>query len=83
MNEQTIYARLTGIFREVFDDDSIVLLPETTALDIDDWDSQAMITLVVAIEASFGISFRTAEIEGLESVRKLVELIESKCKVAG
>lgn len=81
MSDQEIYNALTGIFREVFDDDGIVLTPETTAQDIRGWDSQAMITLVVAVEDRFGITFRTSEIEHLESVGHFVELISSKCKV--
>ena len=81
MSEQAIYETLTEIFRDVFDDDTIVLSPETTAQDISGWDSQAMITLVVAVESRFGITFRTAEIEGLESVREFVALIASKSKV--
>jgi acyl carrier protein len=80
MNEQGIYEALTGIFREIFDDDTIVLSPDTTAQDINGWDSQAMITLVVAIESRFGITFRTAEIEALESVGEFAELIAAKCK---
>jgi acyl carrier protein len=83
MNEQAIYETLTDIFREVFDDDTIVLFPEMTASDVSGWDSQAMITLVVAAESRLGISVRTAEVEGLESVRDFAELINSKCKVAG
>jgi acyl carrier protein len=80
MNEEAIYDALNGIFREVFDDDTIVLTPETTAQDIIGWDSTAMITLVVATEMRIGIRFRTAEIETLESVGQFAELIASKCK---
>jgi acyl carrier protein len=82
MIHDEIYSELTRIFREVFDDDRIVLGPATTADDIEGWDSQAMITLVVAAEARFGISFRTAEIEQLNNVQQFVNLIASKCRVA-
>jgi acyl carrier protein len=81
MNEEAIYAALTDIFRDVFDDDTIVLTPETTSQDIRGWDSQAMITLVIATESHFGITFRTAEIETLRSVGEFAELIASKSKV--
>jgi len=77
----TVHEMLTEIFREVFDDESITLEPNTTAEDIEGWDSQAMITLIVAVEARFGISFRTAEIEQLDSVGSFVDLIASKWKV--
>lgn len=79
MTEQKIYAALTGVFRDVFDDDRITIGPETTASDIDGWDSQAHVTLVVATEMKFGIRFRTAEFEKLRNVGDFVRLIESKC----
>lgn len=79
MTEQDIYAELTGVFRDVFDDDKITLGPETTAADIDGWDSHAHVTLIVATEMKFGIRFRTAEFETLQNVGDFVRLIERKC----
>ena len=79
MTEQKIYATLTGVFQDVFDDEKITIGPETTANDIDGWDSQAHVTLVVATEMKFGIRFRTAEFEMLRNVGDFVRLIESKC----
>lgn len=78
MTEQQIFTELTGIFRDVFDDDTITIGPETTAADIDGWDSQAHVTLVVATEMKFGIRFRTAEFETLLNVGDFVRLIERK-----
>jgi acyl carrier protein len=80
MNHAAIYEALTGIFREVFDDDTINIAPSTTARDIRGWDSQAMINLVVATEQRFAIVFRTAEIEQLDSVGNFVDLITAKCR---
>jgi len=78
MTEQEIYQGLTAVFRDVFDDDSIVIGANTTANDIDGWDSQAHVTLVVATEVRFGIRFRTAELEQLRNVGDFVRLIETK-----
>lgn len=78
MQQPEIYQRLTGIFHEVFGDDSIVLTPETTATDIPDWDSANHISLVVGAEARFGIRFKTAELEELRNVGEFVELIGKK-----
>ena len=78
MTEAETYAELTGVFREVFDDETLTIRPETTANDISDWDSQANITLIVAAEQRFGISFRTAEIESLRNIGEFVRLIQSK-----
>lgn len=83
MTEADTYTELTGIFREVFDDETLVIGPQTTAEDIADWDSQAHITLIVATEQRFGISFRTAEMEGLRNIGEFVHLIQLKRARAG
>lgn len=81
MTDAEITAKLTDIFRDVFDDDSIVLRPDMTADDIEGWDSMSHITLVVAAEQAFGVKFPTAEIEELHDVSDFIRLIA--VKVAG
>lgn len=78
MTEQEIFRELSAVFRDVFDDETIALRPETTADDIDGWDSQAHVTLVVATEMRFGIKFRTAELEALHNVGDFVRLIHAR-----
>jgi acyl carrier protein len=74
------YKQLTEIFRDLFDDESIILTPDTTAADIPDWDSLHHINLIVAVEGRFGIKFKTAELEVLHNVGDLAGLIEQKTK---
>lgn len=57
MTEEEIYSRLNEVFRDVFDDEEITVDEQTTADDIDDWDSLAQISLIAAIESEFGIRF--------------------------
>jgi len=78
VTENQVLAELTNIFHEIFGDDSITLTPETTAEDIDRWDSFNHINILVASEMRFGIKFQTAEVEGLRNVGHLVELIAKK-----
>ncbi|MDB5799935.1 MAG: acyl carrier protein [Rhodocyclales bacterium] len=78
MDNQAIYDRLTEIFHDVFDDDSIVVTPELTASDIDEWDSLTHIRLVVSIERSFHLKFSAAEVGRLKNVGEFVELIRMK-----
>ncbi|WP_312479042.1 acyl carrier protein [Stutzerimonas nitrititolerans] len=78
MTPADILDALTQLFHDVFDDDGIKLTPETTANDIDGWDSQAHVTLIVAAEQRFGIRFRTAELESLRNVGHFVQLIGAK-----
>jgi acyl carrier protein len=78
MNETQILEALTQVFRDVFDDDDIVLTAATTAQDVEGWDSQAHVNLIVAAEMRFGVRFRTAELESLHDVGQFARLIESK-----
>ncbi len=82
MTHDDIYAELTQVFRDVFDDDDITLTAATTAEDVPGWDSQAHVNLVVAVETRFGIRFRTAELEALHDVGDVVALIAAKRKGA-
>jgi acyl carrier protein len=77
-DETEIYKRLNEIFRDIFDDDSINLTPETTAADIPEWDSFNHVNISVACEAAFGIRFKAAELEELRNVGELVHFIEQK-----
>jgi len=78
MQPSEIYSGLTTIFRNIFDDESIVLKPTTTVNDIADWDSLNHINIIVAAETKFGVKFKTAEIESLQTIETLAGLIESK-----
>lgn len=72
------YKKLTKVFREVFDDDSIELTPETTANDIEDWDSIEHINLITAVEDAFGMRFQMREVSGMKNVGEMVQIIESR-----
>ena len=78
MTDVEILTQLGGIFRQIFDEDGIVLTMDTTASDIKEWDSFNHINLTVAVEEHFGIKFKTAEIESLRNVGDFVRLIQTK-----
>ena len=78
MTDNEILLRLTGIFRDVFDDPAIVLDLDTTADDVPGWDSMSQVTLAIEIEHSLSVKFRAAEMEALCSIRQLVELIRPR-----
>lgn len=78
MNETEILNALNQVFKDVFDDDNITVTDETTAEDIEGWDSQAHVNLIVAAEVRFGIRFRTAELESLHNVGEFARLIGTK-----
>lgn len=78
MNDAEIYETLTTVFRQVLEDDSIELTPETTADDVDGWDSMNHIFIVVELEKRFGVKFQAAEMEELKNVGELAGLIKQK-----
>ena len=82
MQNDHLYRQLTAIFRDVFDDDSIELTPETTASDIQGWDSVAHVDLIVSIETRLKIKFKTSEIGSLHNVGQLVGVIEYKLETS-
>jgi acyl carrier protein len=78
MDKSQIYTRLTELFEDVFDEDSIKLTPDLSAKDVDGWDSLTHIRLILTVEKAFKIKFSTSEIGKLENVGGLVALIEAR-----
>ena len=83
MQQQEIYAQLTSLFHDVFDDDTLTLTPSLTAASVPEWDSFNHINLIVAVEARFKIKFQTAELESMNNVGHLATLIEKKLAATG
>ena len=71
-------ARLNDVFQEVFDDDEIAINRQTTADNVEGWDSMMHVTLLINIEKAFGIKFTSAEVARLASVGDLLDLIAAK-----
>lgn len=79
MTEERIWQRLTGVFHDVFSDSEIAIRPETTAKDVEDWDSLSNIQLLVAIEKAFkGVKFNTGEVANMRNVGEMVAVIKQR-----
>lgn len=78
MDHASIKQEITDIFEEVMDLEDVALTDDTTANDIEEWDSLSHIRLIIAIERSFGIKFSNAEIESLKKFGDLVALVGRK-----
>lgn len=74
----SIEATLTGIFRMVFDDDTIQIRPDMNANDVDGWDSLSHVNLITTIEAKFNIRFSQKELLKQRNVGDLIGDIERK-----
>ena len=73
-----ILKRLGDLFQGEFDDDDLVITPQTTARDVDAWDSLMHVDLLLTVEKEFGVRFSSFEVAALKDVRELITLIESK-----
>lgn len=78
MTREEIMESLTEIFRDVFDDDALEISDNTTAADIEDWDSLEHINLVVAIEKKFSIKFVLDEVGKMKNVGEMADTILAK-----
>ena len=78
MSREEITRSLTEVFRDVFDNDTLVIGDATTARDVDGWDSLHHINLVVAVEKHFKVKLTTREVNGLNNVGDMISLIEKK-----
>jgi acyl carrier protein len=78
METNEIVSRLTPIFRDVFNDDALVVNETMTAADVPSWDSLSNINMIVAVEKAFGAKFSIKDVRNLKNVGELIELIKRK-----
>ena len=78
MSREDVYKRLNFVFRDVFDDDTIIVNDNTTSNDIEDWDSLEHINLIVAVEQEFNIKFKRNEVITRKNVGEMVDIIISR-----
>jgi acyl carrier protein len=78
MTTEQLIQDLQEIFCDVFELDTITIDANTSALDIEEWDSLTHIQLVVSVEKKYKIRFNSAEIQTWENVGKMVDSIQQK-----
>ena len=78
MSRNEVVERLNEVFQDVFDDETIVVEENTTAEDIEDWDSLEHINLIVAVERHFGMKFSMGEVTGMKNVGAMADLIAER-----
>ena len=73
MKHDMILQILTSIFREIFDDDELNINRETTALDIEEWDSLNQIKIILACEKAFNVRLKPREITAMENIGDMID----------
>ena len=85
MTENAILEKLQSVFRDVFEDDELSINRQSSADDVDGWDSLMHVSLMINVEREFGVKFSTTQVASLKDVGELVDLLESRlaAKAAG
>jgi len=78
MSRDEIYERLNEVFRDVFDEEDLTVDDETTAADVDGWDSHMHISLIDAVEEEFDIRFDMKTVVKMKNVGEMVDVIEQE-----
>ncbi len=78
MNRSELLTTLNKIFADTLDEDNIVLTEQSTADDVEGWDSLSHVQLVVAVEKHFKIRFTAKEIQSWKNVGELIDSISAK-----
>lgn len=78
MERNEVIEKLTTIFREVFNDNNLVINDGMTANDVENWDSLTHMLMITKVEEVFGIKFKLKELNKLKRVGDLVMCVESK-----
>ncbi len=78
MQKEELLLQIQDIFRDILDDEEIVLTEASTADNVEGWDSLTHIQLIVAIEKKFKIKFTSKEILSWKNVGELVDSLASK-----
>jgi len=82
MERNEILPQVTAVFKDVLDNEAIVINDNTTADDLEEWDSLSHIQLVVAIEKHFKIRFTSKEIQIWKNVGEMIDSIDSQIKTS-
>ncbi len=73
-----VLAQINEIAKDVFDDENIVLAENTTANDVEDWDSITHVQLLFSVEKQFGIKFTSSEIAKFKNIGEIIACILAK-----
>ncbi|OUR98837.1 acyl carrier protein [Halobacteriovorax marinus] len=78
MSKQEVMDELQELFRDIFDDEDLILSEGTNSNEVEEWDSLNHINLVIAIERKFNIKFALGEIQSLKDVGEMVDMMIAK-----
>lgn len=78
MTLDAMLEQLQTVFRDVFEDDELTINRQTSADNVEGWDSLMHVSLMINVERVFGVKFSTTQVASLKNVGELMDLIESR-----
>lgn len=75
MTKEQVLEKIQNVFRNIFDQENLVIGMNTTANDVEGWDSLNHVNLISSVEEEFGVEFTLSEMGGLKNVGDLVDLV--------
>ncbi len=78
MNREEILIKIQEAFTDTLDEDNVSISENSTADDVEGWDSLTHVQLVVAVEKKFKIRFSSKEIQSWKNVGEMIDSIVSK-----
>lgn len=78
MEREELKKRMQEIFRDVFDNDNIILTDSTSSDDIEEWDSLGHIQLIKTIEKKLNVKLTAKEIRSWEDVGEMLDCLLNK-----
>jgi acyl carrier protein len=78
MEREKVVEKLTGVFREVFNNSSLIVTNELTANDVENWDSLSHMLLITEVENAFSVKFKLKELNKMKNVGDMIDIIISK-----
>ena len=78
MERKEIMAELEKIFAEALQEEQVTLSDETTAADVEGWDSVSNMIIISEVEKHFGLKLKLREIIRMKNVGALCDLIVEK-----
>jgi acyl carrier protein len=78
VNREKVFDEVQNIFRDIFDEEQLIINDSTNSDDIEDWDSLNHINLVSSIEREFKIKFALGELLELKDVGAMIDLMLKK-----
>ena len=83
MTMDAMLDQLQSVFRDVFEDDELTINRQTSADNVEGWDSLMHVSLMINVERVFGVKFSTTQVASLKNVGELMDLIESRRAAKG